>query len=325
MKMSINFILVLVLLVTPCFSQSELDKKMNELTSKITQNMIEKKKTKLAVIEFSDLDKNITELGKFLAEELITKLFLTGKFEVVERQLLNKIISQHKLSFTGIVDPKSAKKLGKILGVDAIASGTITDLSSSIKVNARLIRVDTGSIIGVAAIEIKKDESIKNLMQKSSVSMKSNDKSTLDISRKNSGSIKIYKLLGKVYRISLTLDKIQIVNLKEIKIDLILENHDSLGYTNFIRFVNPEEDIYIIDNENKEYKLIKAPKELYEEKGMLIAAKSRKKIQLLFSVVVSKVKSFKFVSVWHSGWGYTHHQSRLEKMLSPNIKIRDFK
>jgi len=82
--------------------------------------MIELKKTKIAVIEFSDLKGNKTEFGKLLSEELITRLFRTGKFEVVERTLLNKVIAEHELSFTGIVDPDSAMQLGKILGIDAI-------------------------------------------------------------------------------------------------------------------------------------------------------------------------------------------------------------
>jgi hypothetical protein len=37
----------------------------------------------------------------------------TDKFKVIERQLLNKIIAEQKLSLTGIVDPVLAKKLGE--------------------------------------------------------------------------------------------------------------------------------------------------------------------------------------------------------------------
>lgn len=314
-----------VLMAIPCLSQSELDKKLDEIASKITQNMLEEKKAKLAVIEFSDLNGNVTELGKFLAEELITRLFVTGKFEVVERQLLNKVISEHKLNFTGIVDPESAKHLGKILGVDAIASGTITDLSNSIKINARLVRVDTASIFGVAAVEVLKDESINKLMQKTSIIMRSDDKVSLSSTKKISGSIKVYKLLGSVYSISIILDEIQIVDQNKIKIDLILENQDSLGYTQFIGFVNPDEDTYLIDNKNKEYKLIEAPKELYDEKGLFIASKSRKIIQLFFPLVDDNAKSFKFISVWISGWGYYDLQKRINKLTSDDIKLENFK
>lgn len=97
---------------------------------------------------------------------MITRLFITKKVEVVERQLLVKVLEEHKLNMTGVVDPTSAKELGKILGVDAIASGTITDLGTSVKLNARLITTETGKIFAVASVEILKDEKIRKLMVK---------------------------------------------------------------------------------------------------------------------------------------------------------------
>jgi hypothetical protein len=65
---------------------------------------------------------------------------------------------------SGLIDPNSAKELGKILGVDAIISGTITDLGDAIKVNARLISTETGQIFSVASEEYIKDNTVKKLM-----------------------------------------------------------------------------------------------------------------------------------------------------------------
>jgi len=142
----------------------ELDTRLAELVRQISASLTEENKAKIAVIEFSDLNGKVTEFGKFLSEELITRLFMTKKFEVVERQLLVKVLEEHKLNMTGVVDPTSAKELGKILGVDAIASGTITDLGTSVKLNARLIATETGKIFAVASVEIVKDEKIRKLM-----------------------------------------------------------------------------------------------------------------------------------------------------------------
>lgn len=174
-KLLFVFCLVLSLLTSDfCLLSSEkeggiafagnLDEKLADLSEQITNSMTEAYKTKIAVIEFSDLDGNITNFGKYLSEELITRLFMTKKFEVVERQLLNKIMAEHTLSLTGLVDPDSAKELGKILGVDAICSGTVTDLGTSVKVNARLIATETGTIFAVASVEIFKDETVIKLM-----------------------------------------------------------------------------------------------------------------------------------------------------------------
>lgn len=122
-------------------------------------------KTRIAVMEFSDLDGQVSDFGRLLSEELITRLFLTGRFEVVERLLLGKIIKEHKLQLTSIVDPESAKQLGKIAGVDAIVSGTCSDIGTGIRVNARIISTETGSVAAVASATIGKDAAAERLSQ----------------------------------------------------------------------------------------------------------------------------------------------------------------
>ena len=145
-------------------SQDGLEKGITELSQQIASKVSQQHKTTIAVIEFSDLRGSVTDFGRFLAEELITRLYSTQKFKVIERQLLNRVISEQKLNLSGMVDPKSAKELGKLLGVDAIVSGTITDLVKTLRVNARLISTQTGEIFAVASSEIAKDESVKELI-----------------------------------------------------------------------------------------------------------------------------------------------------------------
>lgn len=62
------------------------------------------------------------------------------------------------------MDPSSAKKLGRLLGVDAIVSGSISDLGKALKINARLISTETGEIFAVASSEVVKDEAVTKLM-----------------------------------------------------------------------------------------------------------------------------------------------------------------
>ncbi len=143
---------------------SDLNDGLDDLTSQIIEEMGIQKKSKIAIIEFSDLEGNKIKMGKYIAEELTTRLFKTKKFDVVERSMLEKILKEQQLSLTGLLDEESAKQLGKILGVDAICSGTITDLSNTIKINARLVSTETGSLFSVASIEVKKDPSVNKLM-----------------------------------------------------------------------------------------------------------------------------------------------------------------
>ncbi len=163
---------------------SELDIKITDLSKQIEKSMTEQNKTKIAVIEFSNLDGKVTKFGKYLAEELITKLFSVKGVEVIERSLLMKILEEHKLTLFGVVDPASAKELGKVSGSDAIISGTIADLGTFLKVNARLISTETGKIFSVASVEIKKDNTVKQLLGES---FPSNKRKELPVLNKGNG------------------------------------------------------------------------------------------------------------------------------------------
>jgi hypothetical protein len=101
-----------------------------------------------------------------LAEELTTRLFRTGRFQIIERQLMKKMMEEQKLNATGLIDPKTASNFGRILGVDELTTGTIADLNTSVKINARLFAVETGSVFAVASVKIPMNSEIEILLGK---------------------------------------------------------------------------------------------------------------------------------------------------------------
>jgi curli biogenesis system outer membrane secretion channel CsgG len=140
-----------------------LDSQLDHLVAQISAEMSGTQKTSIAVIPFFDLDGNVNELGNLLSEELITRLYRTGKFNVIERQMLDRILTEQKLQASGLIDEDSARKLGRLLGVEALVSGSVSDLSDHIKINARVISTETGQIIGVASVRVLKDETLNRL------------------------------------------------------------------------------------------------------------------------------------------------------------------
>jgi curli biogenesis system outer membrane secretion channel CsgG len=66
------------------------------------------------------------DIGKGIADLLVDKLVNDGTYSVIERKMLDKIISEQNFSNSDRADPNSAAKIGKILGVDAIVIGSIT-------------------------------------------------------------------------------------------------------------------------------------------------------------------------------------------------------
>src|SRR6266404_4219314 len=66
------------------------------------------------------------DIGKGIADLLVDKLVNDGQYSVIERKALDKILAEQNFSNSDRADPSSAAKLGRILGVDAILMGSIT-------------------------------------------------------------------------------------------------------------------------------------------------------------------------------------------------------
>jgi len=146
--------------------QSQLDAKIAELGANLLQGQGTDKKLKMVIIPFSDLECQVSEFGKYVSEGLIGNLAKTGKYAIVERELLYKILEEQKLGMLGIIDDNSAKKVGKILGVDCVVTGTLSVLESRVKINARVIATDTGLIMSTAETSIARNTEVEMLLKR---------------------------------------------------------------------------------------------------------------------------------------------------------------
>ena len=70
------------------------------------------------------------DLGRDLSDLLLSKLVQDGKFVVVERTALDKVLHEQNVSNSDRNDPATAARIGKILGVDAIVIGSVTEFSA---------------------------------------------------------------------------------------------------------------------------------------------------------------------------------------------------
>jgi curli biogenesis system outer membrane secretion channel CsgG len=66
------------------------------------------------------------DVGKGISLLLEEKLVNDGKYRVIDRNTLDKILKEQNFSNSDRVDPSSAAKIGRILGVSALIVGSIT-------------------------------------------------------------------------------------------------------------------------------------------------------------------------------------------------------
>ncbi len=147
----------------PRRAQVTFDSQMDELNDQIVNSLTKNKKSTIAVLDFSDSLGNITNLGRYISEELNTRLYIVGEKEVFNKQRINDIIKNSKLSITGSIDDNTAMKIGKLLGVDAIAYGFLNNEGSVIHVNTRLLSADSGKVLSVASVDIPNEKKVTTL------------------------------------------------------------------------------------------------------------------------------------------------------------------
>lgn len=96
--------------------------------------------------------------GAVVSERLVIQLLARGELDLVERRFLDKILEEQRLGVFGIMDQDTVKALGKVLGVDAILTGTIVELKGErVEVNARLIHAETAQVLAADTANVAKD------------------------------------------------------------------------------------------------------------------------------------------------------------------------
>ncbi|MBC8181704.1 hypothetical protein H8E88_11335 [candidate division KSB1 bacterium] len=152
----------------------------------LNQSTLMAQKKRIAVFEFDDkTDHRVhwwsgQSVGRGMSDMLVTALVKSGKYQVMERSALDKIMQEQKLGMSGMVTQQSAAQVGKLLGVQVAIIGSVTEFghskggtggriknvrigiskqSASVAIDVRFIDVNTGEILLAENIRKQKSKS----------------------------------------------------------------------------------------------------------------------------------------------------------------------
>jgi curli biogenesis system outer membrane secretion channel CsgG len=127
-----------------------------------------------AVLEFQNAtDYGNDRLSRVASDMLITAMKRSGRFLLVERERLDRVLEERALGQTGALDPNTRARVGQVLGAQFIVLGTVTEfgfkaqkegpgtdgaLESSAGNSpgeAHCRKMDTWAVIDVRAVEVK--------------------------------------------------------------------------------------------------------------------------------------------------------------------------
>jgi curli biogenesis system outer membrane secretion channel CsgG len=143
-----------------------LDKEISGLADKLSKALVSKGCKSVAAVDFTDLQRQPTELGRFLSERLAVEIVSTDRVSMVDRANIKSILAEHKLTEEGLVNPANAKRLGEFAGVDTILTGNVTALDDGIELMVKAILTDSAKIVAAGRIIFKKTPDIQDLLNR---------------------------------------------------------------------------------------------------------------------------------------------------------------
>jgi TolB-like protein len=96
--------------------------------------------------------RTLSEASLSFQDSLIHYLVGRNRFRMIERDLLDTILEEQKLSQTKLIERSTALKVGKLVAAQSIITGSIIETRQGIEIVARMIDTETAEIIATADV-----------------------------------------------------------------------------------------------------------------------------------------------------------------------------
>ena len=183
----------------------------------------------IAVLDFSNnciLEKEkYASLSPGLAEIMITELSAVKSLKFVERQKINALIQEMQRAQSGLVAEETGLQVGKLVGAKYLIFGSYMVFNNKIRVDARIVEVETG--LTIKAEEVTQKESkmfdiIKELngkiLKNLDIKLSKDEKEMLDANDTSTEVIELFSK-GLEYEETKDIDKAKQLYLKAFKLD----------------------------------------------------------------------------------------------------------
>lgn len=96
--------------------------------------------------------------GRGISAMLITDLSVVPEIKLVERERLQSVITEQQLQQLSLFDSATAVRTGKLLGAEYLLTGAFSAVDPQMRIDTRVIRVETGEVVRAAKVQGKADD-----------------------------------------------------------------------------------------------------------------------------------------------------------------------
>ena len=142
------------------------EKEIAALATTLSSRITASGKKTIAVMDIGSPQACVTQLGRYISEELAVGLLESGPgYVLVNRAQLQKLLAELKLGQSGLADPATAKQLGKLAGADALVVGTMTFFGDTGRVTVQVLDTEPAATVAASAVSLSRTAAIDKLNQ----------------------------------------------------------------------------------------------------------------------------------------------------------------
>ena len=96
--------------------------------------------------------RNFFDTSYSFQDYLVDSLVNQNRFRIVERNLIDSILNEQKISKTRLIERSTALKIGKLVAAHSIVTGSIIETHQGVEIVSRMIDTETSEIIATVDV-----------------------------------------------------------------------------------------------------------------------------------------------------------------------------
>ncbi len=164
-KKAILTIGIISSLIWPPFLSAGSDP-LKSCAQELADGLSQRKNIRVAVLAIPYFDNHSSEASFIVSDLLTTYLAKDKRLVVLERDQIVQALKEIHLSETGVFASNGVKRLGEMLGADAIVTGTLIDIDGhKTEINVRSVLSENGRIISASRALLERSWDTRSVLQ----------------------------------------------------------------------------------------------------------------------------------------------------------------
>lgn len=133
------------------------DRQMADLGGQLVARIQQPQGWRVAVLPFTLGEGLSPAMADYMVRSLTTQLIKQSQLDVVERQLIAAAMGEMKLQRSGAFDRATVAELGRLLGANAVVTGSATAFQDGVSVHAVVLEVQLGRNVAAGSVMLRRE------------------------------------------------------------------------------------------------------------------------------------------------------------------------